>query len=89
MTGWSTKKGVFATEGSKDFYPKRSESAITSKVKLRLKYDPKDSTNQCKYESYEGFNVSEKIFTRSIPVSQLTKHEIGLHPQPVRHALGR
>lgn len=66
MTGWSTKKGVFAKEGSKNFYPKRSESAMTSKVKLRLKYDPKDSTNQCRYESHEGFNVSEQICKRSI-----------------------
>lgn len=62
MKGWSTKKGIFATEDATEYYPYRSESATNSNVKIRLKFDPKDSVNQCLYEAHRGYNVSAPSF---------------------------
>lgn len=58
MRGWTTTRGIFASESTSEFYPYRSESAsIANQIKVLLRYDPKDTTNECTFDSHRGFNV--------------------------------
>lgn len=60
MSGWSTKKGIVAKEDASEYYPERSEGVTNINVRVLLKFDPKDSANQCTFGSHTGFNVSKQ-----------------------------